>query len=60
MKKFLCDRCGKELPPEKPMGFSLLPYYNIVAVYSVFDVEDVDLCPECKEEFKRWLKNDRK
>ena len=56
MKKCVCDRCGKEIPSDYPID---LPDYDIVAIYDVCDVKGVDLCPECREEFKRWMNNDR-
>ena len=44
MKKFFCDRCGKEIGSEKNI-------FVMSAVWSLFDIGDTgyskDLCKEC-------------
>ena len=57
MKKQLieCDRCGKAIPSEekyKKVGF---PRYKIVFEKNYIETRELDLCTECKKEFKDFI-----
>ena len=44
MRKFICDRCKKEVPMHEGFAWDVLKCYDLMKGY--------DLCPECMEEFK--------
>jgi hypothetical protein len=54
MKKYYCDKCGKEMTQEQYEK----PYFYI-SKYNIVDGEryckDVVLCAECKSKFIKWL-----
>jgi len=55
MKKIVCDRCGKEVIQPDPRSQAKFPVIRITKTYPMFKVVDVDLCKDCKAEFKKWL-----
>lgn len=54
MKKYFCDRCGKEVSEEEYNR----PYFYIRKYHIVNGenyVKDVFLCDECESKFIKWL-----
>ena len=53
MRVYKCDRCGNHYE-FKTDGLRL-------ATCNIFDVvlKYIDLCPNCKKEFERWMRGDK-
>lgn len=47
MKMYKCDRCGEEIDP--------IDCY-FVSMKNTAYVSNIELCPDCLDSFKRWLK----
>lgn len=56
-----CDRCGAEIN-ENERSMFLKRVYRIngllVRKYAVEKVNDFDLCPKCREDFERFMRNE--
>ena len=55
-RAFRCDRCGKCFAPKKDADFARMK--DIMFGDSEFfreRLDEVDLCYECSEEFRKWL-----
>lgn len=56
-----CDRCGAEINEnERSMFFKRVYRINglLVRKYTVEKVNDFDLCPICRKDFERFMKNE--
>ena len=54
MKKYFCDRCGKEVTEEEyERPYFYIRKYHIVS--DNYNVNDVFLCEECESKFIKWL-----
>lgn len=47
MRVYKCDRCGEEIDP--------IDCY-FVSMKNTTYVSNIELCPDCLNSFKRWLK----
>lgn len=56
-----CNRCGAEIN-EKERSMFLKKVYRIsgllVRKYAFEKVDDFDLCPKCRDEFERFMRNE--
>jgi hypothetical protein len=61
MLAMLCDRCGKPVNYEVGPTFPYLLYKlkMLPFPYGGMDEETIDLCEDCKREFKKWLKGEK-
>ena len=50
MIKHFCDRCGKEIPS--------IMLYSIGEAIPETALGDYELCHECYDDFRKWIKND--
>lgn len=59
----LCDRCGKPTEPfRKYEVLPAFPYYLCklkMLPYSGLEEETIDLCENCKREFKKWIEGEK-
>lgn len=56
MNKIFCDRCKKEIKNHSETQTNW-PVYIIRVKYDLSSYINVDFCPNCQEEFKKWLDN---
>lgn len=55
-----CDRCEKLFEPKFPSSGHAYTYHNVSVTIKTNDkvldiLYNVDLCPECYEEFRKWM-----
>ena len=55
MKKYFCDKCGKEMKGDYSYQVVILP--GVVYVSSIKSKQQWDLCEECFELLDKHLKN---
>lgn len=67
MTKYFCDRCGREIKTGYTISFSLKPlnhdiYQHMaetsINVVNIQQLEPSIYCPNCKEEFEKFLKGE--
>lgn len=64
MTATICDRCGKLTEPLRRAEVEpTFPYYlceikMLPYAYGI-DEKPIDLCEDCKREFKKWLKGEK-
>lgn len=51
-----CDRCGAEIEQSVIKVYMRKP--SMVAYYNVFFPTSYDLCPKCKDELRRFMRNE--
>lgn len=60
-KWYTCDRCGMEINKNERSMF-LKKVYRIsgllVKKYAYEKVNDFDLCPKCRKDFERYMRNE--
>lgn len=56
--RLICDRCGEVVlnPSTSPQGSNYEGWTKWELRYSS-PTEDYDLCPECTDAFRKWLKS---
>jgi len=56
--KWFCDRCGKEITEWGHCGYRL--YRRRLFVWNVSEKDTLDLCVDCKNSLKKWVKMEGK
>lgn len=51
-----CDRCGTEIKQSVVEAYMRTP--SMIIFYSVLFPASYDLCPKCKDELKRFIRNE--
>ena len=52
--KYICDKCGQEIPYEYQKGIQVNKYYK-QHNKSYVNYKDFDLCNNCEKKFREWL-----
>ena len=54
--KYICDKCGKEIPFIGQKGFVGIMHYCSKGQRDGNYKHDFDLCKSCEKKFREWLK----
>ena len=54
--KYICDKCGNEIPFSGQRGFVGIMHYCSKGQRDGNYKHDFDLCRSCEKEFRKWLK----
>ena len=54
--KYICDKCGQEIPYIGQKGFVGINHYSRATYRDQVYKKSFDLCASCEKKFRRWLK----
>ena len=58
MRSFTCDRCGKAFFDKTWETMWIQEKWKNPMKVAGWERKTIDLCPECEEKLKKWLRNE--